>query len=118
MLKLAADENLNNDILRGLLRRNPGIDVVRVQDIADVAGQDDATVLAWAAREGRVPLTHDVRTITRHANERVEATLQMPGVFEIPRGISLATVIEDLLLIATCSVAGEWEGQVRFLPLQ
>ncbi|HEV2235494.1 MAG TPA: DUF5615 family PIN-like protein [Ktedonobacterales bacterium] len=117
MLKLAADENLNNDILRGLLRRNPSVDVVRVQDVAEVAGHDDATVLAWAAREGRVLLTHDVRTITRHAYERVEAALPMPGVFEIPRGISLATVIEDLLILVTCSLEGEWEGQVRFLPL-
>jgi hypothetical protein len=31
MLRLAADENFDNDILRGLLRRRPGIDVVRVQ---------------------------------------------------------------------------------------
>ena len=33
MLRLAADENLNNDILRGLLRRRPGLDIVRIQDV-------------------------------------------------------------------------------------
>ncbi len=37
---LAADENLNNDIIRGLLRRNPDIDIVRVQD-AGLSGADD-----------------------------------------------------------------------------
>ena len=32
MLKFVADENFNNDIVRGLLRRNPNLNVVRVQD--------------------------------------------------------------------------------------
>jgi len=29
MLALAADENFNNDIVRGLLRRNPDLNIVR-----------------------------------------------------------------------------------------
>ena len=29
MLRLLADENLNNDIVRGLLRRRPELDIVR-----------------------------------------------------------------------------------------
>jgi hypothetical protein len=32
MVAFAADENFNNDILRGLLRRKPDLDIVRVQD--------------------------------------------------------------------------------------
>jgi hypothetical protein len=49
MLRLAADENLNNDILRGLLRRMSNVDIVRIQDVA-LSGADDSTVLEWAAR--------------------------------------------------------------------
>jgi len=37
LVRWLADENFNNDILRGLLRRNPGIDVIRLQD-ADLGG--------------------------------------------------------------------------------
>ena len=66
MLRLAADENFNSDIVRGLLRRKPGLDIVRIQDVG-LSGADDPTVLEWAAREGRVLLTHDVTTITRYA---------------------------------------------------
>lgn len=66
MLRLAADENFNNDLIRGLLRRKPDLDTVRVQD-AGLSGVDDAAVLEWAARERRVLLTHDVTTITRYA---------------------------------------------------
>ena len=43
MLRLAADENFNADIVRGLRRRFPDIDVVRVQD-AGLSGADDHTV--------------------------------------------------------------------------
>lgn len=116
MLRLAADENLNNDIVRGLLRRRPDLDIVRVQD-TELAGTDDPAVLAWAAREGRVLLTHDVSTITRYAYERVQAGQRMPGVFEVSRAVPVGRAIEDLLLLAECSFDDEWEGQVRYLPL-
>jgi hypothetical protein len=33
MLKLLADENFDNTILRRLLRRQPNIDIIRVQDV-------------------------------------------------------------------------------------
>jgi hypothetical protein len=116
MLRLAADENFNNDIVRGLLRRQPALDIVRVQD-GGLSGADDPAVLEWAAGEGRILLTHDVTTITKYAYERVEAGKPMPGVFEVNRALPLGLVIEEILLIAECSLEGEWEGQVRYLPL-
>lgn len=70
MLKLLADENFDNTILRGLLRRQPDIDIIRVQD-TELYGANDSTVLAWAAKENRILLTHDVATITRYAYERI-----------------------------------------------
>ena len=48
MLLLASDENFNNDIVRGLLRRNPGLDIARIQDVG-LSGADDPTILEWAA---------------------------------------------------------------------
>jgi len=117
MLRLLADENLNNDIVRGLLRRSPDLDVVRVQDVG-LSGAEDPTVLEWAAQQGRVLLTHDVTTITRNARERVQAGQPMPGVFEVSRSVSVGAAIEDILLLAEYSLDGEWEGQVRYLPLR
>src|SRR5215210_3494794 len=116
MLRLAADEDFNNRILRGLLRRSTGLGVVRVQD-AGLAGRDDAEVLEWAAREGRVLLTHDVTTMRRYVDERAAAGLRMPGVFEVSQDTPIAVAIEDILLLAECSLEGEWEDQIRFLPL-
>ena len=117
MLRLAADENLSNDIIRGLRRRQAGLDLVRVQDVG-LSGADDSTVLEWAAGHGRVLLTHDASTLTHFAYDRVRCGKPMPGVFEVRRSLPVATVIEDILLLAECSLAGEWEGQVRYLPLR
>ena len=84
MLRFAADENFNNDIVRGLLRRKPHLDIVRVQD-AGLSGADDSTVLEWTAREGRILLTHDVSTMTHYAYGRIQLHKPMPGIFEVSR---------------------------------
>ncbi|HEY9851499.1 MAG TPA: DUF5615 family PIN-like protein [Leptolyngbyaceae cyanobacterium] len=110
-------KNFNNQIVRGILRQNPDIDIVRVQDVG-LSEADDPTVLEWAAQHGRIVLTHDVTTMTGFAYDRIQAGLLMPGVFEVSRRVSVGLAIEELLLIAECSLEGEWEGQFRFLPLR
>lgn len=116
MLRLAADENFNADLVRGLRRRFPDIDLVCIQDVG-LSGADDPTVLAWAARERRILLTHDVTTLVARAVGRLDAGQSMPGVFAVQSRAPVGAVIEDLALVAECSVEGEWEGQVLFLPL-
>jgi hypothetical protein len=117
MLLLAADENFNNDIVRGLLRQKTDLDIVRIQDIG-LPGADDAAVLAWVAENSRVLLTHDASTITKYAYERISAGQRMSGVFEVNRDTPIGEVIENILLLAECSLTGEWEGQIIYLPLK
>ena len=116
MLLLVADENFNNDIVRGLLRKKPDLDIVRVQEVG-LRGADDPAILEWAANEGRVVLTHDAATMTYYAYERVRIGLSMPGVIEVADDLPLGQVIEDILLLADYSKKGEWESQVIYLPL-
>ena len=91
-MRFAADENFNNDVLRGLRLRLSEVDLIRIQD-SEVAGEDDPTVLAWAAQENRIVLTHDVKTMTKYAYDRTRNGLMMPGVVEINSylGIGQAT---------------------------
>jgi hypothetical protein len=116
MLRLLADENFNGDIVRGLLRRNPKLDIVRVQDVG-LSGADDPSVLKWAADQRRVIVTHDVSTLAKHAFDRTATGQPMPGIFEVGSAAPVGRTIDDLILLAECSFDGEWEGQVRFLPL-
>lgn len=114
MIRLAADEDFNGAIVRGVLRRNAAINIVRVQD-AGLSGFDDAAMLAWAAAENRVLLTHDVATVTAHAYARIDAGLPMPGLLEVCQRVPLGIGIADVLLIAECSRDGEWSGPVPAL---
>ena len=116
MVRFLADEIFNNQIVRGILRQKESADIVRVQDVG-LSGTDDPEVLDWAAGQGRVVLTHDVATMVDFAYERVKTGLPMPGLFEVSRRVSVGQAIAEILLIDECSLDGEWEGQVRFLPL-
>jgi hypothetical protein len=93
------------------------VDIVRVQD-AGLSSADDPAILEWAAQAGRVLLTHDVATMTRYAYDRVREGKPMPGVFEVGRAVPIRVAIEEIVLLAECSLDGEWEGQVRYLPLR
>jgi hypothetical protein len=117
MLRLAVDENFNNNIVRGLIRKNPHIDIVHIQDVG-LSGADDPTVLEWTATQGRILLTHDVATITRYAYERIKSGRRMPGVFEVDMNSPIGQVIEEILLLVDLSFENEWEGKIVFLPLK
>lgn len=56
--------------------------------------------------------------MTKFAYDRIQAGLSMPGVFEVSRRVPVGLAIEEIILLAECSLDGEWKGQVRFLPLR
>ena len=64
-LRFLVDEDFDNDIMRGMLRRLPILDIVRVQDV-ELSGSPEPRALDRAAQDGRVLLTHDVSTMTVH----------------------------------------------------
>ena len=74
-------------------------------------------MLAWAAENDRVILTHDRATLPNFAYERVVASDVMPGVFVVNDRLPVGRAIEELVLVATCSEASEWVGRVFYLPL-
>ena len=116
MLRFLADQNFDGDIVRGLLRSIPNLDVVTAHH-ANLSEAPDPDVLKWAASHERVVLTHDRRTMPDHAADRIRAGLRMCGVVVVPVRISLAQAIGEIELIAMCSLEGEWENKVQFLPL-
>jgi hypothetical protein len=57
-----ADADFNADIVAAVVRREPSVDF-QTADAADLGGLDDFQVLTLAAREGRILVTHDRRTM-------------------------------------------------------
>lgn len=116
MLRLAADENFNGRILRGLQRRLPALDLLRVQD-TEIYGADDRTVLEWASREGRVLLTHDVATLVGYAYNRIETGEPLMGVIAVIARAGVGPALEDLEILLRAGTPEELENQVVFIPL-
>jgi hypothetical protein len=70
-------------------------------------------VLAHAASENRVVLTHDVSTLVASAYRRVEAAEPMPGVIAVAQSTLAGVVIEDPVIIVKCSTDEDWRDQVH-----
>jgi hypothetical protein len=116
VLGLVSDENFDGDILRGLYRRRPDLDVVRVQDVG-LSATPDPDVLAWAAVEGRILLTHDRDTMPNFACDRVRAGQPMPGVFLVSDLKPIGQAIDEILLAVECLLPEKCKDLVQFFPL-
>ena len=114
ILRFQADADLNQLILHAVVRREPALDF-QTAAAAGLVGLRDPAVLALAAGDGRVLVTHDQKTMPSHFAAFI-ATAASPGVLIIPQRLPIATAVEDLLLIWSTMDAEEWRNTIRFLP--
>jgi predicted nuclease of predicted toxin-antitoxin system len=114
-IRFQADADLNQIILLATIRREPSIDFQTAQ-AAGLADLKDPEVLALTAREGRVLVSHDQKTMPRHFAEFI-AHIPSPGLLIIPQHLPISAAVEDLLLIWFATEAEEWVNRIRFLPL-
>jgi Domain of unknown function (DUF5615) len=97
MLRLLIDENFNQRILRGLRLRVPSLDYVVVQE-TDMQGLQDAPLLQEAAVLQRVLVTHDLKTVPRHAYARVATGELMPGIIAVPDDLPIGRRLSNCTL--------------------
>jgi predicted nuclease of predicted toxin-antitoxin system len=112
--KFLADENFNQAIVDGLLRRELAIDLLAASD-SGIAGLSDPEVLQIAAEARRIVLSHDRRTMAyfdRFIEQRMSS-----GLLVLSQRLDIGDAIEELLMIWVASDADEWQNQRRFLPL-
>ena len=118
MLRLASDADVHGEILRGLRRRLPVIDLVRAQNSLP-EGTPDPEVLAWSAAENRVLITNDRNTMVGLVYERVAAGESAPGLIVTTNEQSIGSAIADFLLLAEYMPEEEIRDQVVvFLPFR
>ena len=118
MLRLVSDADVHGDVIRGLRRRVPAIDLVRVQDnLAE--GSTDPEVLAWAAAENRILITNDRNSMVGFAYQRAAAGEPVPGLIATTNEQSVGSTINDILVIAEYMPEDEIRNQlVVYLPLE
>lgn len=116
MIRFMADADLNDAIVGGCRRREPTIDFLSAND-ANLEGVPDPDVLALAAAEDRILVSHDFQTMPRHFGDLLRARGSSPGLILVPQNMLIGEVIEELLLIWGASGAEEWRDRWQALPL-
>jgi hypothetical protein len=114
-VRFQADADFNVIVLSALVRREPAIDF-QTALAAGLTGLPDPEVLNIAAREGRVLVTHDHKTMPRHFGDFI-AKQTSPGLLIVPQHVPPAVAVEELLLVWGATEAEEWINRVCYLPL-
>ena len=113
-IRYQADNDLRKAIVRGVVRREPLMDF-RSAQAARLDGVPDPEVLAFAADEGRILVSHDFQTMPRHFRQLTELR-RSPGVLLIRQDLPVSQAVENLLLIWEASEPDEWENRVCLVP--
>jgi|ERR1051325_3450085 hypothetical protein len=116
MLRLLIDENVNHDILRGLIRRVPQLDFLVVAQIG-LAGTADIDLLRWAAQENRTIVTHDRKTMIPDAEKLVAQHVHIAGVILVPNRMRIGAAIADLELSVLAQSQADMRDRIQRLPL-
>jgi hypothetical protein len=114
-IRFQADADLNQVIVSAVVRRVPAIDFKSATS-AGLAGLKDQEVLAVAARDGRILVTHDQSTMPKHFREFLRSQ-RSPGLIVVPQHLAIGTAADDLILIWTATRVEEWSNRIAFLPI-
>jgi uncharacterized protein DUF5615 len=109
-----ADADLNEDIVKGVLRREPKVDF-RTATSARLRGLSDLEVLTIAAEEARILVSHDRKTMPRTFAQFIQVKTS-PGSLLISQKTDLLIAIESLLLAWVASDHEEWTNRIVVLP--
>src|SRR5688572_7535086 len=113
MLKLLIDEDVHGDIVAGLRRRQPALDMVRVQDVG-LRQTPDPVILEWAAQQDRVVISVDKKTLAVIAWDRVANGQPMPGVAILRLVLTIGKAINELELLAVVGNPEDLRNQVVY----
>lgn len=114
--RFLADHDLREAIITGVLRRASAIEFLRVRDVG-LANRSDHEVLAYAASQRLIVVSHDVNTMPANAYRRLTAGQDVAGLLLVRQSEPVGPVIDSLVLIWLSTDDAEWQGTVAFLPL-
>jgi hypothetical protein len=116
MIRFLADASLRGPIVHGCRRQEPAMDFLSANE-ADLAGVPDPDVLAIAAEQDRILVSHDYRTMLQHFADFLQARGSSPGLIVVPQYMPIGKVVEELVLIWGASDAEEWRNRIVTIPL-
>lgn len=113
-VRFQADADLRQAIVTGALRRQPNISFKSANE-AELEDIKDPEVLAMAARDSRVLVTHDRKTMPSEFGQFV-VSQQSSGVFILSQKLPIGEAIDAIILVWEASTAEEWINQIMTFP--
>ncbi|MDZ8027893.1 MAG: DUF5615 family PIN-like protein [Nostoc sp. DedQUE01] len=113
-VRFQADADLKQAIVTGTIRRQANIDFQSAY-AALLEGKKDSEVLAIAAQDGRVFVTHDRRTMPVEFGEFIISQTSS-GVLILSQNLAISDAIEALILVWEASTTDEWVNQIMSIP--
>jgi len=115
-LKFIADADLNQDLVRGVLRYDGSIDFLNASE-GGTRGLPDRQVLEIAAATGRVLVSHDRHTMTAEFYRFLADGHSSPGLIIVKQEMDEGDAIEELLLVRSTSPPEELRDQIFWIPM-
>lgn len=113
-IRFQADADLKQAIVTGVLRRKPKLNF-RSANEAELEGVKDSDVLAISARDGRVLVTHDRKTMPTEFGQFITSQTSS-GVLILSQNLSIGEAIDAIILVWEASTAEEWINQIMAFP--
>ncbi|QSJ17514.1 DUF5615 family PIN-like protein [Nostoc sp. UHCC 0702] len=113
-IRFQADADLRQAIVTGTIRRQPDIDFQSAYAEL-LEGKKDSEVLAIAAQDDRVLVTHDRKTMPAEFGKFIISQTSS-GVLVLSQNMAISDAIEALVLVWEASTAEEWINQIMSIP--
>jgi hypothetical protein len=91
MIRFLADADFNHAAVKGCRRHEPAMDFLSANE-AELEGVRDPDVLALAAEQNRILVTHDRQTMPWHFAEFLMSGRACPGVFLVSQQAPIGKV--------------------------
>jgi len=114
IVRFQADADLRQSIVSGVIRREPMLDFKSANE-ANLEGIKDPEVLAIAANDGRLLVTHDRKTMPAEFGKFI-LSKKSCGVLILSQKLPISEAIDSLILVWGASTAEEWHNQIMTLP--
>lgn len=112
------DENLPAWWRGAINRLQPDLAAWRIGDPgAPAIHSADPLILDWCGENGFILLTNNRRSMPQHLAEHVANGRHIPGILVVDPACEIKKLAEDLALVAGASLPGEFQDQIRYLPL-
>ena len=114
-IRFQADADLHFGIVKAVRRREPAIDFASALE-SELRGIDDSQVLERAARDNRVLVSHDRRTMLDHFRLRLVSGDSSPGLLIVPKDGPLGPAVEAIIFLWAAMDPDEMRNRAIHIP--